>query len=155
MAEQSNKSVGTYVHLISGSHSVTVNNRSGPTLGGSSILPGRVIVTPLTSTPSPTPVNTPTRPPPPQLISKVLVKAFTKESKKDSKIFTLRNINPNEVSTVHKLECIIRNQLFDEKSRSSFDIGYIQGSHTVTIRSKEDLLEVWFNMKKGSYYSLV
>ena len=52
MAEQSKESGGAYVHLISGSHSVTVNNGSGMTLGGSSVLPtvaGRVIVTPLTS----------------------------------------------------------------------------------------------------------
>jgi hypothetical protein len=51
------------------------------TLGGSSVLPtvaGRVIVTPLTSRPGPSPVNAPVRP---QLISKVLVKAFTKGSK--------------------------------------------------------------------------
>ena len=111
-------------------------------------MPGHVIVTPLTSTPSRAPVNTPIRPP--HLISKVLVKVFIKGSKKDSKIFTLRNINPDKISTIHKLECVIRDQLFDEISRSSFDIGYIQGSHIVTIRSKEDLLEVWSNVKKGS-----
>ena len=51
---------------------------------------------------------------------------------------------------MHKLECVIRDQLFDEISWSGFDIGYIQGSHTVTIRSKEYLLEVWSNVKKGS-----
>ena len=61
-----------------------------------------------------------------------------KGSKKDHKIFTLRNINPNEVSTVHKLERVIRDQLFDELARSSFDVGYTQGSHTVTVKSEED-----------------
>ena len=81
MATQSRpkESGGAYVHLISGSHSVMVNNGSGLALGGSSVLPtstGRVIVTPLTSTPNPTPVNTPSRI---QLISKVLIKAFTQE----------------------------------------------------------------------------
>ena len=99
MAEWSKES-GSYMHLISGSHSVTVNNRSGL---GSNILPtaaGCVIVTPLTSRPSPTPVNTPVHP---QLISKVLVKVFTKGSKKDPKMFTLRIINCDEVSTVHNL----------------------------------------------------
>ena len=54
------------------------------------------------------------------------------------------------MSTVHKLERVIRDQLFDEISRSSYDIGYIQGSHTVTIRNKEDLIEVWSSIKKGS-----
>jgi hypothetical protein len=65
MAEQSKYNGGAYVYLISGSHSVTVNNGSGMTLGGSSILPtvaGRVIVTPLTSRPGPSPVNAPVRP---------------------------------------------------------------------------------------------
>ena len=80
--EQSKKSGGAYVPLISGFHSVTVNKGSGLTLGGSSVVPGHVIVTPLTSTPSPAPANTP------HLISKVLVKALIKGSKKDSKIFT-------------------------------------------------------------------
>lgn len=50
---------------------------------------------------------------------------------------------------MHKLERIIRDQLFDEISQSTFDIGYIQGSHTVTVRGKEDLLEVWSSLKKG------
>ena len=81
MAEQSKKSGGAYIYLISGSHSVTVNNGSGLTLVGSSVVSGCVIVTPLTSTPSPAPVNTSVRPP--HLISKVLVKAFIKGSKKD------------------------------------------------------------------------
>ena len=49
---------------------------------------------------------------------------------------------------MHKLERVIRDQLFDEIIRSTFDVGYIQGSHTVTIRNKEDLLEVWSNSKK-------
>ena len=121
MAKQSG---GAYVHLISGSHSVTVNNGSGLTLGGSRPTPGRVIVTPLTSTrTSATPVSTSVHPP--QLVSKVLVKAFTKESKRDSQIFTLRNINPEVVSTVHKLESVIRDQLFNEISQNSFNIGYI------------------------------
>ena len=54
------------------------------------------------------------------------------------------------MSTLDKLECVIRDQLSNEISRSRFDIGYIQGSHIVTIRSREDLLEVWSNIKKGS-----
>ena len=64
MAEQSKESGGAYVYLISGSHSVTVNNGSGMTLGGSSVLAtaaGGVIVTPLTSRPGPSPVNAPVR----------------------------------------------------------------------------------------------
>ena len=133
MAEQSKDSRGACnVHLISGSHSVTVNNGSGVALdqSRSSILPptaiGRVIVTPLTSKQPCTPGhNTGGHT---KLISKVLIKAFTKGTKKDPKMFTLRNIKPDEVSTVCELECVIRDQLCDEIAVSSFDIGYIQGS---------------------------
>ena len=80
----------------------------------------------------------------------MLIKAFTKGTKKDPKMFTLRNIKPDEVSTIYELECVIRDQLCDEISLSSFDIGYIQGSHLITIRNVEDLLEVWANIKKGT-----
>ena len=115
------------MHLMSES-----KNGSGMTLGGSSILPtvaGRVTVTPLTSRPGPTPVNAPICS---HLINKVLVKAFTKGSKTDSKISTQKNINLDEVSSVHKLERVVRDQLFDAISWSTFDIGYIQGSHMRT-----------------------
>lgn len=87
------------MHLISGSHSATANNGSGLALCGSSCFPmaaGHVVVIPLTLRPGPAPVNTPVCP---QLISKVHVKVFVKGSKKDPKIFTLRNINPDKVST--------------------------------------------------------
>ena len=95
MAERSKENGGPYVHLIAGSHSVTVNNGFGLTLGGSSVLPtaaGRVIVTPLTSTPCPSPVSTPARPA--KLISKVLVKAFTKGSKKDPQYIHHKKYQP-------------------------------------------------------------
>ena len=129
MATQSRpkESGGAYVHLISGSHSVTVNNGSGLALDGSSVLPtSAVIVTPLTSTPNPTPVNTPSCT---QLISKVLIKAFTKGSKKDPRIFTLRNINPDEVSTLDKLERVIRDQL----SMRYLGVGLILATYKVVI----------------------
>ena len=90
-----------------------------------------MIVTPLTARLSPTPVTIPVRP---HLFSNVLVKAFTKGSKKDPKIFNLQSINPDEVSTVHKLECVTRDHLYDEISQGKFDISFIQGSHTATIK---------------------
>ena len=105
MAEQSKDSRGACnVHLISGSHSVTVNNGAGVAVdqSRSSILPPttirRVIVTPLTSKKPCTPShNTAGHT---KSISKVLIKVFTK---KDPKMFTLRDIKPDEVSTVCEL----------------------------------------------------
>ena len=90
-------------------HSVTVNNGSGLALGGSSVLPttaGCVIVTPPTSTPNPTPVNTPSRP---QLISKVLIKHLPKKQERP-RIFTLRNISPDEtsLSVLSEISCPLR-----------------------------------------------
>ena len=122
MAEQSKDSRGACnVHLISGSHSVTVNNGAGGVAvdqSRSSILPPttirRVIVTPLTSKKPCTPSHNTARHT--KSISKVLTKVFTKGTKKDPKMFTLRNIKPDEVSTVYELECVIRDQLCDEIS---------------------------------------
>ena len=62
-----------------------------------------------------------------QLISKVLIKAFPKGSKKDPKTFTLRNIDPVVVSSIEKLKQIIREQLPEEISQRRFDVGYSQG----------------------------
>ena len=64
---------------------------------------------------------------------------FSRGSKKYSKIFTLRNINPEHVTRDH-----------DDISQSKFDFGYLQGSNVVTITNKEDLVEVWANIKKGT-----
>ena len=48
------------------------------------------------------------------------------------------------------LEGVIREQLCDEICPvGCFDIGYLQGSNTITLRNKEDIVEVWANIKKG------
>ena len=110
MAEQSKDSRGACnVHLISGSHSVTVNNGAGGVAvdqSRSSILPPttirHVIVNPLTSKKPCNPShNTAGHT---KSISKVLNKVFTKGTKKYPKMFTLRNIKPDEVSTVYELQ---------------------------------------------------
>ena len=84
----------------------------------------RVIMTPLTSpqssasfTPSVSSM---------QSINKLLIKSFVKGSKKDFKIFTLRNINLAVTTSREKLEREIRQQLRDELCVDSFDIGYFQ-----------------------------
>ena len=49
-----------------------------------------------------------------------------------------------------RVVCVEPNSLLQVDTESSFDIGYIQGSHLITIKSVEDLLEVWANIKKGT-----
>lgn len=131
---QSKESGGTYnVYLISGSQSVMVNNGSGIMLGqcypkgGSNILQTAArhgVVTPLTSTSTPANVSSHSTAAHLQLISKVLIKAFSKGSKKDSEIFTLRNINPGDVSSIDMVEHVTRDQLHVR-----------QGSNVVTTRN--------------------
>ena len=63
-------------------------------------------------------------------------------------MFTIRNINTDEVTTVDKLQKEIRDQLTKEVSQNKFDIGYLQGTNFVTVRNAEDLAEVWMNIRK-------
>ena len=84
-----------------------------------------------------------------QCIGKVLIKVFAKGSKKESKMFTLRNIDTaiKLYTSLSILEGVIREQLGDEICQGSFDMGYLRGSNTVTLRNKEDIIEVWANIK--------
>ena len=60
-----------------------------------------------------------------QLISKVIIKAFPKGSKKAPKTFTLRNIDPVIVPSGDKLKQVIREQLPEEISQRGLDVGYL------------------------------
>lgn len=158
MAGKQNAAYNVHLH---GPHSVVVNRGSE---GGSGIpvgqprparsLAGLVTATPLTCTP-----GTSTHPTPqqaPAIISKILIKVCSRGKKKaDSKTFSLRNIDPSSVLSVEKLRSLIRSQLQIEVSQSSnFDVGYLQGSNVVNVRNKEDVLEIWANIKKGANITL-
>ena len=121
--------------------SVTVPN-AGPV--------NRVIVTPLNLVRSTVDLSSPScRVAESQCIGKVLIKVFAKGSKKESKIFTLRNIDTAITTSLSILEGVIREQLGDDICLGSFDMGYLRGSNTVTLRNKEDIIEVWANIKNG------
>ena len=93
---------------------VTVNNRAVPPRGVVVVL---LRVQPQTS------AN--------QVIEKVIIKICSRNgNKKDSKMFTLRNI-PNSIS-IDGLKDVIKNQLKDEVC-SNFDVGYMQGSSPVCL----------------------
>ena len=81
----------------------------------------------------------------------MLIKACSQVNKKDSKTFTLRNINLSDVVSIEKLKTVVKSQLLDEITQGGdFDVGYLQGSSIVSIRSKEDLLEIWAGLMKGA-----
>lgn len=81
------------------------------------------------------------------VISKVLLKAVG-SAKKDLKTFTFCNVDPISVNTQEKLKLLIRVQLQKDVS-GDFDVGFLQGSTVVNIRSSEDLDEVWNDITKG------
>ena len=86
-------------------------------------------------------------------ISKVLLKSVNKRKKSACKTFTLRNIKPWEILECSDLEDLIRDQLQDDVIEE-FDVGYLQSNTVVSIRSKEDLVEVWSTMSKGTNVTL-
>ena len=119
---------------------------------------GQVIVTPITSRSSLTPVglglgrrsstaSSTTRHP---VVEKVMLKAVLKSGKKASRSFALRNLNPACVNTCDDLKALIRAQLTGDITSKDFDIGYCQGSSVVGLRSTEDLNEVWGKLSTTS-----
>ena len=68
------------------------------------------------------------------IIGKVLIKAACKMAKRD-KLFTLHNLNINEVNSHHQLKKAIRSQLHADIISTDFDVGFIQGGNTVSIRN--------------------
>ena len=116
--------------------------------GGVSSQPRQVFVTPLaTAIPTASKFQS-------ALISKMLIKAVTKDGKKgDGKTFTLRNIDTSTVKSSGQLVSLIKTQLQGD-IRSDFEVGYIDNNSVVTIRSPEDVNEVFSSVAKGSKVTL-
>ena len=84
----------------------------------------------------------------PYCIEKVLLKAVCRGTKKEPKNFMLRNINTEEVYSSDKLKWLIKNQLQD-------DVGVVRGNSVVLVCNREDVVDVWKDIKKGSKDYLV
>ena len=90
------------------------------------------------------------------VIPKVLIKAVSKSSsKKDAsnKTFTLRDVNVSRVQTYDQLKEMILSQLKADLT-DDFDVGYYQSNAVVTIRTRQDIAEIWSLMKKGASVTL-
>ena len=70
--------------------------------------------------------------------------------KVDGKTFTLRNIDPSKVKTCDQLKSVVRAQLQDDICTADFDVGYLQNNTVVSLRSPEDMQEIWSNIMKGT-----
>ena len=68
---------------------------------------------------------------------------------KDFKVFTLRDINPKKIASCKDLIDLIRTQINDDVTSTSFEVGFMQNNSAVTIRSSEDLSDIWSQMLKG------
>ena len=83
-----------------------------------------------------------------KIVKKILVKAVSKEKGKDAKLFTLRNIQTDCISSCDDLKKVIKTQL-NKDVVDKFDVGYMQNTSAVSIRSDEDLLDIWDQVHNG------
>ena len=90
--------------------------------------------------------------PKPKVIKKILVKTVNKG--KEAKVFTLRNIETDCILSCDDLKKVIRAQLDKDIVDSSFDVGFMQNNTAISIRSDEDLLEVWEQVHSGKSITL-
>ena len=122
---------------------VSMNNGSVTTqASGAGIR--RILITPLGQ---PGQMSTQLVPP---VIDKVLLTAAAKTGKKKDKLFILYRINTSQVCMCDELKKLIKKQLCDNViAWEEFDVGYINkwGEKVISIRSAEDLLEVWNEIK--------
>ena len=81
-------------------------------------------------------------------LDKVLLKATCKGKLKEFKTFTLRNVDTAAVVSSQDLKKLIKESLHDDISSRDFDIGYMQGSNVIRVRTKEDMSEMWSEVKK-------
>lgn len=85
----------------------------------------------------------------PKLLIKAVCKSSSKrEAAKTCKTFTLRDVNVGQVITRDQLKQVIKLQQADDIT-GDFDVGYCQATTVVSIRSPQDVMEVWNDMKKG------
>ena len=113
----------------------------------------QVLITPLTSTQLQgkqiSQINQPTTGQATRIINKLLIKVFLKVAKKESKTYTLRDIDTTKISTVDQLKRVIKSQLQGE-IHEHFNVGYLHGSNHVTIRTAHDVSDLWADVLKAT-----
>ena len=89
-----------------------------------------------------------------RIVEKVMLKAVCKskggtKNKTDPKIFTLRNINSAQVCSSEELKQVIKTQLSNDIV-DDFEVGVVQGSNVISIRSRDDVMDIWKDVNKGT-----
>ena len=82
------------------------------------------------------------------VIEKIFLKAVSKSSQKDSKVFSLRFLDSKHTSC-KKVKEGIRRHLPDDIIEDDLELGVVQGSTVVSIRSQSDLHEFFSYVRRG------
>ena len=88
------------------------------------------------------------------VVEKILLKTVSKSSKKDSKVFSFRFLDSTHTSC-KKVKEGIRRQLPDDIIEDDLELGVVQGSTVVSIRSQPDLHEFFSYVKREIYGVLI
>ncbi len=105
--------------MIGHGTNVSINNGSTARQVSRLIGHGGVVVTPL---------------PAESFLSKVLVKAVSKNIKKDPKTFTLRNVNMAIIRSPDSLKGEIKRQFNDDIVNGDFEVGYVHSNNMESLR---------------------
>ena len=86
-----------------------------------------------------------------EVIPKVYIRAVSncKSKGKEDKTIVLRDIVVESVSSIPELKNVIKKQLKNDIIEDDFDVGVMQGTTVVNIRTVENLKEFWLDLKKG------
>ena len=93
----------------------------------------------------------------PRQVASKLVKVFLKatcKGKKEVKKFTLHNVNPTLITSSNDLKDLIKMNLHDDIKCGDYDVGYMVGTAIIRVRTKEDLKEMWGDIKKSQCTTL-
>ena len=82
-------------------------------------------------------------------LDKVFSKADYKE-KKDIKKFTLRHVDPSDITSSDDLKRLIKRNLRDDITLGDFDVGYMLGTEVIRVRTVEDLRQMLCDIRKAS-----
>ena len=85
---------------------------------------------------------------------KIFLKAVCLSNAKSMKTFVVRKVDTSTIHSVGDVKKVIRNSLRDDIIVQDFDVGYIQGANVVRIRSKDDLSEMWAELKLKNNVSM-
>ena len=80
-----------------------------------------------------------------QVLDKVLLKAVQKGKSKEEITFV---ISPTTVRSLGDLKTLIKDN-FSKDMKHDFDVGSSQGKTVIRVRSRDDFLEMWSEIKKN------